>query len=352
MIPAAPRKRKKTKATSVAPVMKGKIIGIERFKYVILDEVHLLTSPKHITGLMSLRPYRICGFTATKGERNNLTELFVGETVIPTKYVKKWKVCFPKIITDLNTGIVEEMVEESLVKHHENAVSSRLKHVEWLKRPEERRDEEEPKIIREMNGEEMERFKGMLRYGHSISILSSNANVLNFVLDVVNYYVSHNQRIIIITVRNEMTDVLYRLLHSDSEEGRRYVVEYLDGKKKECGNCDVLLGTHKKMGTGFDEQNSIIDFEGATANTLLFLGSIKDETLMYQLAGRVFRSDEPTVIFPMFSDIDFSIRHIEDIRDIIITKIKECVICEETASMLEQLSTHHSDEESETDGDE
>ena len=35
------------------------IEGIEDFKYVILDEVHMLTAPNLITGLMSLRPYRI-----------------------------------------------------------------------------------------------------------------------------------------------------------------------------------------------------------------------------------------------------------------------------------------------------
>ena len=52
-------------------------------KFICLQLLNL------ITGLMSLRPYRISAFTATKGERNAITEMFVGSNVINASLVKK-----------------------------------------------------------------------------------------------------------------------------------------------------------------------------------------------------------------------------------------------------------------------
>jgi superfamily II DNA or RNA helicase len=279
---------------------------LKSFKFVILDEVHLLTAPGHITGLMNLRPARVAAFTATRGERNAITELFVGTNAIEASLVKNWRICFPRIETKVDRVRVDELVRESL---------------------------------KGMRGGESEN-RAVLEYTHSMSVLSASESIRDFVLDLVNYYAFRGKRMIVITIRNEMTDMLYEALNEDSDEGGRYVVEYLDRKKKDCGNCDVLLGTHKMMGTGFDEKNSIIGFEGEAASVLLFLGSIKNETLMYQLAGRVFRCDDPLVIFPTMTDISYSRRHVDQIKEIVTEKMPDCSICEETAALIEQITKY------------
>ena len=182
----------------------------------------------------------------------------------------------------------------------------------------------------------------MIEYVQTLSVLSSSEVVHNFVINIVNHFVSRKKRMIIITMRNEMTDCLYEaLMHDSVPAGRntkKYVVEYLNTKHTTCGNCDVLLGTHKKLGTGFDERNSIVDFQGEVASVLLFLGSIKDKTLMYQVAGRVFRSDEPLVIFPLMADVNFSHSHTNSLKEMIESEMKECEVCEETTQMIQRIA--------------
>ena len=122
-----------------------------------------------------------------------------------------------------------------------------------------------------------------------------------------------------------------------------YVIEYLDSKKSTCLNCHVIVGTHKKLGTGFNEANAITEFTGDPANTLLFIGSIKDYTLMYQVAGRVFRAEAPIVLFPRFSDfagfgISFSDTHISTLTELITDQIPECTISSALKKQIEDVA--------------
>ena len=333
------------------------IVGIEEFKYVILDEVHLLTAPTHITGLMSLRPSRISAFTATRGERDNMTTMFVGSNVIYASVIKRWRICFPRIRTSVDKSKVRELTNATIDKFLSKGGAPRRTEDEDDDNFEEEYEEE----LREngvpaaaasaipqfqydeeayaINSSKVSgKFKAMIEYGHTLTVLSSNDIMCDFVIKVVNYYKNEGKRIMIVTVRIEMTDNLFQALHEDSNQGERYIVEYLDRKRTECGNCDVIIGTHKKLGTGFDERNSIRNFEGEVASVLLFLGSIKDKTLMYQVAGRVFRAEDPLVIFPLMVDVSFSHGHINSIRETITSEMKECDFCDESTRLIEQLT--------------
>jgi len=58
----------------------------------------------------------------------------------------------------------------------------------------------------------------------------------------------------------------------------------------------VLIGTFSKIGTGFDEATSCIDFDGRRIDMLIMVGSTKSKTRVIQALGRAERSDNPMVI--------------------------------------------------------
>jgi hypothetical protein len=274
-------------------------------------------------------------FTATKGERWRLTNLFVGSNVIKASLVKPWRVCFPRIRTGIDKKKVEEMVnitiEKSLRKNLQvssDDESDGEENDERTKLP--------SSLLGKVKSSEDSRFKSMIEYGHSMTVLSMSDSFIDFVIDTVNYFVYIKKRVIIITMRTELTDRLYEALHLDSEDGTRFIVDYLDRDRRECGNCDILIGTHKMLGTGFDEKNAIRGFEGDAASVLLFLGSIKNETLMYQIAGRAFRSNDPLVIFPHMTDIPVSSRHIDMVNELIASEFPECSVCDASSEIIQR----------------
>jgi len=290
--------------------------GLERFTFAVFDEVHMLTSPGYLCGLMNLRPSRVAAFTATKGKRHDISMLFAGHQVLRGALSKKWTICFPSIVTGVDKAQVTALSRGS-------------------------------------------KTAGLADYTNTISLLVESPSFRNAIITLAKFFVAQNKRVMIITMRKDMTEALFETLALDARRSsapgkarganasskaletnstKPYVVDYLDYKKNECGNCDILLGTHKKIGTGFDEMNSIVDFEGDAASVLIFIGSIKDETLMYQLSGRVFRHKDPLVIFPHFVDIPFSTRHVEMMKEIAaVSFADECVISDELSTALEHV---------------
>lgn len=70
-------------------------------------------------------------------------------------------------------------------------------------------------------------------------------------------------------------------------------VALLAGSVKEYFDSDVLVGTQKKIGIGFDEKEVAIGWKGRRIN-LLILASIGLK--IEQIAGRVFRAETPVII--------------------------------------------------------
>ncbi len=75
-----------------------------------------------------------------------------------------------------------------------------------------------------------------------------------------------------------------------------YNVDYMAGTKKNYKDSHVLVGTIKKIGTGFDEKAACDDFNGVRINLLILVGSMRSVQLLEQVAGRVFRADFPQII--------------------------------------------------------
>jgi hypothetical protein len=90
----------------------------------------------------------------------------------------------------------------------------------------------------------------------------------------------------------------------------------LYGSKKSYKNSRVLVGTIPKMGTGFDEENACDDFylNPEKSNTLIFINSVKKESLFEQVRGRVMRSDNPHVIWLMDNNASV-LRHFNGLKN-------------------------------------
>ena len=87
-------------------------------------------------------------------------------------------------------------------------------------------------------------------------------------------------------------------------------VDYMVGNKKKYSDSNVLIGTVKKLGTGFDERTACLNFEGFPINLLIIVISIKKTALLAQTSGRCFRSQFPSVIC-LYDQNGISDKHME-----------------------------------------
>jgi hypothetical protein len=269
---------------------------LSEFTLCIFDEYHLLSARTHLACLMTLNPLMIAAFTATPGDRKHIQALFTGEEIIHGSYSKAWSICFPKLITGIDTS----QIAKNAFQEHSAEVAP------------------------------------LVYYTNTISELSYSESLQNAILRVINHYISQGERMIIITMRVEMVQMIYNACVEDSQNRTRYIPEYIDSSKPEAHNCDILIGTYQKMGTGFDEKNSIIDFNREPARYMMFLGSFKHKDIVFQVAGRSIRAKQPVSIFPCL-DIGFSHRHVEEIKNHARNEYKDCHIDEEEERLIEEL---------------
>lgn len=256
---------------------------LKPFTFMIMDEVHMLTTSVGIAGLMSCAPNKILALTATGGERNSITELFVGQCAIERLSQKTWYIAFPNVFSELDDS----------------------------------------------------KYSGVNGYTTAISELSQCSRYICGIINMVRYFRSKDKRIIIITMRIELRDKFERVIRQFLPLST--VSSLGPDKKEKPGNADIVIGTHKCIGTGFDLSNSIENFDGKAADVVFFCGSIKDGTLMYQNAGRAFRSLDSLAIFPCIADLSVSRNHIRKLRE----EAKSaggCIILDKYSSFLEYLA--------------
>jgi hypothetical protein len=71
------------------------------------------------------------------------------------------------------------------------------------------------------------------------------------------------------------------------------------------------------MGTGFDSATASDDFDGINANVLILMTTVKKETLLKQICGRVVgRAENPTVIY-FIDQNQTQARHFNSTKDMI-----------------------------------
>jgi superfamily II DNA or RNA helicase len=74
----------------------------------------------------------------------------------------------------------------------------------------------------------------------------------------------------------------------------------LFGTIKKCESKNILIGTDSKMGTGFDEANACLNYDGEPSKLLIVGHSYKKRSAFIQVIGRSWRHPEPIVV--VFTD--------------------------------------------------
>jgi len=263
--------------------------ALKTFGTVIFDEVHQLSTTIGVAAMLTVRPNHLLALTATPGDRNQITELFVGKCSIRELTDKRWSICFPRITAGLSG----------------------------------------------------EKYSGVEGYTEAMTDLVNSQFFAPTIARMVRYFVGIGKRIIVITMRCEMSQKLGSLLEEKvDDKGVEYTLlsyAVLTRDNRTCPNCDVIIGTHKLIGTGFDLSNYVDNFDGKCASVMIFLGSIKNRTLMYQAAGRGFRDKDPLAVYPTISDLPVSNTHRQALRKEA-QRTDGCVILETYASFLESFS--------------
>jgi hypothetical protein len=251
-----------------------------RFKTVVFDEVHELSTRLGIAALLTVRPNHLLALTATPGDRNKITELFVGKCEIEELGTKRWSVCFPRIMSDLNGA----------------------------------------------------EYSGMDGYNDAMGDLCKSIPFVSTVARMIAYFVGLGKRIIALTIRTDMGVNLARTLDP-------YHISYsvLTPDNRVCKPCDVIIGTNKLIGTGFDLKNYMTDYDDKPADVMVFLGSFKNATMWYQSAGRGFRSNYPLAIFPGIVGLPVSDTHLAKLKTAAY-KTKGCVILQKYSAFLERFN--------------
>lgn len=251
-----------------------------RFEVVVLDEIHLLSSRVALASILSTSPKRVLGLTATPGDRDAISQMIVGPQTFTSVYVKKWYLCFPKVYTDLDNS----------------------------------------------------NYQGQTGYTNAINDITNCEAYMEKIICIIKYFRLIDERIILITMRTDARDQLADKIKKEIGCS----IGVLSTENKECPNADIIAGTYKMIGTGFDLTNYVADFDGKQAGVMIFLGSIKDKTLMHQISGRAFRSELSLAIFPVIQEINMFKNHETTIREEV-SKIRGCQIKDEYGDFLSSL---------------
>ena len=73
--------------------------------------------------------------------------------------------------------------------------------------------------------------------------------------------------------------------------------DWMIGSKKTYKDSRALVGTISKIGTGFDEKSFCDDFGGVSSDVLVMMSGTKSRSLSIQIAGRIMRSNDPTIVY-------------------------------------------------------
>ena len=80
------------------------------------------------------------------------------------------------------------------------------------------------------------------------------------------------------------------------------------GSMKTYQDANVIIATISKGGTGLDEKNKCQNFSGTPIDLIILVGSMKSSSLLRQVVGRAFRSDDPKIIY-LVDDFGLSYHH-------------------------------------------
>lgn len=238
---------------AVTSHLKGRYGLFSEYKLAIFDEIHVLSKPQSVPGMLSIQPEILIGFTATPEKKEELSRLFTGSDTIVGSHRMRWSIVY------LDVPFTHEAAPKEFTK-----ISTEMAQCEEF---------------------------------------------INMITRLCLYFFSRNKRVMILTERNSLRDSL-----TDIILGHGITVSNIQPNSK-CKNADVIIGNKGMVGTGFDLGNAIDNFDGKHPEVVIFGFTLTDKTLFKQSAGRSFRSKYPLVIFPRFSGWSTSKRHVREVKE-------------------------------------
>jgi len=237
---------------------------LDQVGLLIIDEAHMLCTPSEVKNILAFHPKYILAETATPERSDSMKvmlECLCGTEMIQPKYFKKEG----KAMMDL-AGYISEVKPFEVVKVNTGVSveikSNKMGSLDWSA------------LVEDLSNSE-ERNK------HILTLATKDKNA----------------KVIILASRKKHVEDLQKLFLEADEK-----VQTLYGKKSNYSNCRILIGTVSKMGTGFDEENLCLEFDGRKADILIICASFKDKSLLTQVAGRIFRSETP-LIYHLVDDV-------------------------------------------------
>ena len=228
---------------------------------LIIDEFHLMYTQIRVRELLKISPKYIIGCTATLGVKKEIAHLFCGPKYVFMKSTK------PFTVYKFYTGIT---MDEKLNK------SGTLDWPEFLKK----------------------QITNPIRNEQIIGLCVTNPQ----------------KKICLMGWRKEHALDMAAKLKNMNEK-----VDIMIGSKREYEDSRILCGTISKIGTGFDEANACADFDGTRINLLIMTGTMKNEVLIEQTAGRCFRAEFPSIIY-LVDNNSISHKHWEVAEDWFISR--------------------------------
>lgn len=220
--------------------------------FVIIDEAHMFCTKGRVDALLAFQPRYVLAETATLERDDGLhkmIQMIVGDSIIIRDFDTDFKVF--KMIT----GIQGE---------------------------------------RAMSG-------SRLNYGHLLKTTLENPYRNAMIVELVNRYRHH--KILVLTSLVEHSKLLCQAIQQ-----RGVSCDVLSGTKKSYQDCNVLVGTIPKIGTGFDPATSCDSYDGRPFDLLILASTIKKYQALTQNVGRVFRSPNPIIFHLVDQDPIFE-RH-------------------------------------------
>ena len=215
---------------------------------LVIDEAHTFCTETRIKTLLRVKPRYILSCTATPDRDDGLYSMIESSCGLQRVIQKSEK---PFIVYKFNTGI--EVVEK---KRWNNMMRKNI--TDWT---------------------------------DMVNKLAENKARNSLILGLVSAYYKQN-KILVLTRRVQHAKSLSQWLTHYKIKN-----DFLVGTKNSYEDTQVLIGSVEKIGTGFDEELACENFGGVRLDLLILTISIKSVNLLIQVAGRVFRSQFPEIIY-------------------------------------------------------
>jgi hypothetical protein len=232
------------------------------YRILVIDEAHLFCTPEYSKSIIPWPVEYVIALTATMGRSDGLFSMM---SALTSHILQKTVERSFKVIR-VETGIVPEIEK-----------NKKTGYADWAK---------------------LSRF------------MANNEDRNNFVVDLMSYIQNEedekeeNESQIEVTMDGvPIKNKILQLVHlRDQLENTAKILEEREipfssfyGKAKSYSDAPIVLGTYKKMSTGFDEELACPDFCGIKFNRLINGSSLKDHLTLEQSVGRVFRISDPIV---------------------------------------------------------